>query len=68
MKQTRLFEYPSEKRKPSRAKAIRPKGKVITYRTKREPKEVGVMNEDEYERFKELRRRGIEYHQKRVER
>lgn len=74
MKQRKLFDYPSEvvKRSPNE-KVIRPPRKheerIITYKPEhREVPEVAVVSEEQAEEYRELRRKGIEYHKRRSER
>ena len=69
MKQSRLFDYPSEKVKRSpRARVIRPprsyEERIITIRrVHREVPAVAEVSEEQAEEYRELRRKGIEYHQ-----
>ena len=74
MKQRKLFDYPSEvvKRSPNET-VIRPprrhEERIIIYKPKhREIPEVGVVSKEQMDEFKEMRRRGIEYHQMRSKR
>ena len=74
MKQKKLFNYPSEvvKRNPNET-VIRPprrhEERIIIYKPKhREIPEVAVISKEQAEVYKELRRKGIEYHQMRSRR
>lgn len=74
MKQSKLFNYPSEKVERSpRTKVIRPprtyEERIITYKPKhREVPEIAVVSEEQAEASREMRRKGIEYHQMRSKR
>ena len=74
MKQRKLRDYPSEvvKRNPNET-VIRPprryEERIIIYKPKhREIPEVRVVSKEQMDEAKEMRRRGIEYHQMRSRR
>jgi len=74
VKQRKLFDYPSEvvKRSPNE-KVIRPprrhEERIIVYKpSHREVPGVVVVSEEQAEEYRELRRKGIEYHQERSKR
>jgi len=74
IKQSRLFDYPSEvvERSPG-VKVILPprrhEERIITYTPKhRKVPQVVEVSEEQAKIYKEMRRRGIEYHQMRSKR